>query len=110
MWITRHGEPRELGNATEARLIDSVREGLTNAAKHSHGRVVLVHLAYEEARVLLSLQTELGAAAGRPWPEPATVAGSGLSLLRERTERLGGALELALGDDDVAVLRVEVPS
>ena len=106
VWITRHGEPRELASASEALLIDSVREGLRNAAKHAHGPVVLAHLSYTQTGVLLSLQTEINT--GRPHLEIAP--GSGLGMLQERTERLGGALELALADDDVAVLRVEVPA
>jgi signal transduction histidine kinase len=106
VWITRHGEPRELARASEQLLIDSVREGLRNAAKHAYGPVVLAHLGYTQTGVLLSLQTEFSG--GRPRVEIAP--GSGLGMLRERTERLGGELELALADDDVAVLRVEVPA
>jgi signal transduction histidine kinase len=108
VWITRHGEPRDLGHLSEELLIDSVREGLTNAAKHAQGPVVLAHLGYQPTRVLLSLQTELG----RPGPGPRTerTPGSGLSILRKRTERVGGALELAFDDDGVAVLRIEIPA
>ena len=105
VWITRHGEPRELGADPGELLIDSVREGLRNAAKHGGGETVLAHLAYGSDRVLLSLQTELDAGrARRP-----IVAGSGLGLLRERTERLGGSLDLAIDDDGTAALRIELP-
>lgn len=109
VWITRHGEPRDVGQPCEQLLIDSVREGLTNAAKHAAGHVVLAHLAYQPGCVLLSLQTEVGAPATPRGGDRALAAGSGLSILRERTERFGGALELAF-DDGVAVLRVEVPA
>jgi signal transduction histidine kinase len=108
VWITRHGEPRDLGHLSEELLIDSIREGLTNAAKHAHGQVVLAHLAYQPTQVLLSLQTE------QELPRrPASAdrkRGSGLNILRKRTERLGGALELAFDDDGVAVLRIEIPA
>jgi signal transduction histidine kinase len=107
--ITRHGEPRDLGRLSEQLLIDSVREGLANAAKHSHGEVVLAHLGYQPECVLLSLQTELQASETAQ-PKSLMAPGSGLSILRERTEHMGGALELALDEDDVAVLRVEVPA
>jgi GAF domain-containing protein len=112
VWITRHGEPRDLGQPSEELLIDSVREGLTNAAKHALGQVVLAHLAYQPHCVLLSLQTEVGPARAPRVDrrrELALAPGSGLGILRERTERFGGALELDL-DDGVAVLRVEVPA
>ena len=108
VWITRHGEPRDLSGPSEELLIDSVREGLTNAAKHAHGAVVLAHLAYRPTRVVLSLQTELEPP-GRPWRLQGT-PGSGLSILCERTEQLGGALELSFDDDGVAVLRIEIPA
>jgi nitrate/nitrite-specific signal transduction histidine kinase len=109
VWITRQGEPRDLGPACGELLLDSVREGLTNAAKHGQGRIVLAHLAYYAERVLLSLQTELEPPPAGRGRCAAIVPGSGLSLLRERTERIGGTLELAF-DDDVAVLRVELPA
>lgn len=108
VWITRHGEPRDIGHLSEELLIDSVREGLTNAAKHAHGLVVLAHLAYQPTQVLLSLQTEVEVPGQTTSAERTT--GSGLSILRKRTERLGGALELALDDDGVAVLRIEIPA
>jgi signal transduction histidine kinase len=112
VWITRHGEPRDLGRPSERLLIDSLREGLTNAAKHTSGQIVLAHLAYQPASVLLSLQTELGPPAAPGVDrrrELAMAPGSGLSILRERAERSGGALTLDI-DDGVAVLRVEVPA
>jgi signal transduction histidine kinase len=112
VWITRHGEPRDLGAPSEELLVDTVREGLTNAHKHARGDGVLAHLAYGPEHVLLSLQSELGPPRS-PEPELCTVLaiapGSGLGLLRKRTRRLGGSLELT-HDDDRTVLRVELPT
>ncbi len=112
VWITRYGEPRDLGHASEDLLVDSVREGLTNAAKHARGPVVLAHLAYASKGVLFSLQTELGMCT-QPEPranlELAIAPGSGLNLLKERSERLGGSLEIAR-DEDIVVLRVKLPA
>ena len=62
--------------------------------------------------MLFSLQTELGMCT-QPEPranlELAIAPGSGLSLLRERSERLGGSLEIAR-DEDIVVLRVKLPA
>jgi signal transduction histidine kinase len=110
--VTRHGEARTLETVCEQLFADTVREGLANAAKHTPSQMVLVHLAYAEDVVRLSLQTDLAVAHGRRGtepPAPSIPEGSGLHLLRDRAERLGGCLDLTY-DDDRVVLRLELPS
>jgi len=110
--VTRHGEATRLEAACEQLVVDAVREGLANAAKHTLSQVVLVHLAYAEDVVRLSLQTDLAVPRGRRRTQtvaPSIPEGSGLHLLRGRAERLGGCLDLTY-DDDRVVLRLELPN
>jgi signal transduction histidine kinase len=109
--VTRHGEARRLETVCEGLLVDTVREGLANAAKHTTAQVVLVHLAYADDVVRLSLQTDLAVLRGRHGTDPVAPTipeGSGLHMLRDRGERLGGCLDLT-HDNDRVVLRLELP-
>ncbi len=106
------GERRALPRPVETLLLDTVVEGLRNATKHDRATVVVVSLVYETGAVSLVLQSD-GPAAIEPGPdtEPwlGAGSGSGLSLLHQRADQLGGALEL-LTQRGMRVLRLGVPT
>jgi signal transduction histidine kinase len=110
VWVTRHGEPRTFDTGLENLLIDSCREGLTNATKHGVGSVILAHVSYQADSVLLCVQSEMRkkerAAVARP--ELSIQAGSGLGLLHDRVRQLGGELSLTVDEDGTGVLRVKL--
>jgi len=112
VWVTRHGEPRTFDAGLENLLVDSCREGLTNAAKHGiGGSVILAHVSYHADSVLLSVQSEMRSGerlvlAKRP--ELAIAAGSGLGLLRDRVRQLGGELSMTVDEDGTGALRVKL--
>jgi signal transduction histidine kinase len=110
VWVTRHGEPRTFDTTLENLLIDSCREGLTNATKHGTGPVILAHVSYQTDSVLLCVQSEMHnqerAALARP--DHAITAGSGLGLLRDRVRQLGGELSLTVDEDGTGALRVKL--
>jgi signal transduction histidine kinase len=111
VWITRQGEPRTLDERLENVLVDSFREGLTNAAKHGAGAAVVACVSYQAEQVLLSVQSEIrdrNRELAGPRGEPPISPGSGLGLLRNRARQLGGELSLNIDDDGTAALRIEV--
>ncbi|MBO0767080.1 MAG: GAF domain-containing protein [Solirubrobacterales bacterium] len=110
-YITRSGEPCVMAPAVEELLIDTLREGLRNADKHTRAGLAVVHLGFEQDRVVLAIQTERpNAYAGETADRAAVlVPGSGLWALRERVRRLRGELELAIREE-LAALRVELPA
>jgi signal transduction histidine kinase len=110
VWVTRHGEPRTFDAGLENLLIDSCREGLTNASKHGTGSVILTHVSYDADSVLLSVQfdTHSTERAELTPPDLVIAAGSGLGLLRDRVRQLGGELSLTLDEDGTGALRVKL--
>jgi signal transduction histidine kinase len=112
VWVTRHGEPRTFDTGLENLLIDSCREGLTNATKHGTGSVILAHVSYQADSVLLCVQSEMHSTepAALARPDLTIAAGSGLGLLRDRVRQLGGELSLTLDNDGTGALRVKLPA
>jgi signal transduction histidine kinase len=81
------GKERELAEEAELALYRALREGLTNAARHSGARQVHASLVYADEGVKLVVADD-----GRGATEEATMGGSGLSALKESVEALGGLL------------------
>ena len=104
--ITRGGESRELPEPVESLLLDTLLEGLRNAAKHTGAGVAVAHLRYDPASVALVLHTEDAVAA----PVAGEGTGVGLRLLEQRAEQLRGTLELSAEPDGLHVLRLELPT
>jgi signal transduction histidine kinase len=109
--ITGRGERRDIPQPVEDLLIDTALEGLRNAAKYAHAQVALLHLAYQQDAIALTLQA--GPQAVCPVSYGATDlagTGTGLWLLRQRVDQLRGTLELTCDQDRQTVLRVELPT
>jgi signal transduction histidine kinase len=106
--ITRHGQPRSLPEPVESLIVDTLVEGLRNAAKHGVAKLAVAHLGYEADHVMLAVQARVAPVPGCEWQGAGT--GTGLALLAGRAAALGGTVKLERGQDDVTVLRLELPS
>ncbi|MFC5995452.1 sensor histidine kinase [Pseudonocardia hispaniensis] len=80
-----------------------VQEALTNAAKHSPGGAVRLHLRHDDGRLVIEVTNELTAGSGG-----AGGTGTGLLGLRERAQAVGGSLA-AGREAEVWRLRAELP-
>jgi len=99
-----------LSGEMEAALFRIVQEGLANVHKHSGSRVAAIKLERDEREVRLVLRDQ-----GRGLPSALQTKGTGFVSfgvgilgMRERTEQLGGKLELESSDGG-AQLIVTVP-
>ncbi|MEV8514668.1 histidine kinase [Dactylosporangium sp. NPDC051484] len=100
-------QPRTVSTASTVPLVRTLREALTNAARHAPGQPVEVTLDFSGERISLDVAT------GRPVPVPPRAegpSGYGLTGMRERLALVGGTL-IAGERDDGAGWRVtaEVP-
>lgn len=110
--ITRHGDPRALPEPVERLVLDALIEGLRNAVKHVAAKLAIAHFGYGSGQVTLTIQAQPGEpsspATRRRWP--ASGAGSGIRLLKQRARELRGSLELETQRDGVKVLRLQLPT
>ena len=90
--FTVTGEPRPLPEQASQVAYRTAQEGLTNARKHAPGQPVALGLAFEPARVTVSVAGPLPPADDHK-PLAATGAGAGLTGLKERAALAGGTLE-----------------
>lgn len=79
-----------LGPPVRLHVLQIIREGVSNCARHSQARTVDVLLRAEEARALLEICDDGGGLA----PGSNTGEGRGLANLADRTRELGGVLRL----------------
>jgi signal transduction histidine kinase len=114
--IIRRGELRKLPTLHEDLICNTVREGLRNASKHVHAHLVLIHLCYSDREIRVAIQTESPGfqrphlIAGRPGEVAIEeMHGCGLELLWRAARRLGGTLELELGDVGESLLTLRLP-
>lgn len=94
-----------LAASEEVVLFRSVQEALTNVGKHADADRVLIELAVEGDRHVLRVSDN---GSGHGPATPGSRAGQGLSVMRDRVERIGGSLSFTSGTCG-AVLVVEVP-
>jgi signal transduction histidine kinase len=103
------GAPRTVPADGAGALLNVVREGLHNAAKHAGAGLVLVTLAYGPDTVEVVIQDDGG---GLPpgftlksIPGPTSPGGFGLPSLLRQMQQLGGALGIRPGPDGGTILR-----
>ena len=84
-------------------LLPTVREALTNVAKHANAREVTVRLAVDDFVTLTVIDDGDGVSA-------APVGGHGLQNMATRAVSLGGYAELAAAPDGGSVFTWSVPS
>jgi signal transduction histidine kinase len=84
-------------------LLATLREALSNVARHAHARVVHVDLTVDRDAVLRVKDDGIGM---RPAAEQ---GGRGVGNMRARAERHGGSLTLMAGSDGGTVMEWRVP-
>ncbi|GHB59183.1 hypothetical protein GCM10010306_060870 [Streptomyces umbrinus] len=108
----RQGTPRRIPHHIARLVIDTAVEGVRNAAKHAHARLVAVEFAYSERTLSVTVEERLLAVSPEP-PRDTSVTGTGtgtgICTLRTRAERLGGSLHLTTLPTGLSVLRLELP-
>ncbi|MFD3625379.1 sensor histidine kinase [Streptomyces sp. NPDC058698] len=88
--VTTAGEPRPLTSGGDLTAFRIVQESLTNATKHAAADSAHVHLAYEDARLLITVTNE--APYGTTDAAPAVPRqGFGIMGMRERAHTVGGS-------------------
>ena len=80
--------PADIGNVRAW----SVREGITNAIRHSRARRCVIHLATGDDGVELTIRDD-GRGRQRAIAEASSSSGHGLAGVAERAEALGGHVE-----------------
>ena len=96
------GAERRLGSDVQEALYRAAQEGLTNIHKHAKARAAVLLLAYRPGSVRLEVSDDgcgLRSDGG----------GFGLVGIRERVERLGGALAVESTPGTGVTVRVELP-
>ncbi|MCW3012280.1 MAG: two-component sensor histidine kinase [Solirubrobacterales bacterium] len=105
--VVTDGDPRPLPEVCKTLICDTMREGVRNAVKHGGAHIVVVHVRYGHADVGVTVQSDRSVARqeGRP-PRPT----GGLALLLARAQALRGELELVIGEEGEAIVRLTLPS
>jgi LuxR family transcriptional regulator, regulator of acetate metabolism len=105
------GDPRSVAPDEVCVLLNVLREGLHNVAKHAEAGLVLVTLAYTPGEVQVVIQDD-GAGlppgfvlASIPGHNTTSPGGFGLPTLLRRVQELGGSLEVRRGPQGGTTLR-----
>ncbi|PPJ10595.1 sensor histidine kinase [Nocardia nova] len=99
------GPARPMDSGAAVSLLRTLREALTNAAKHAPGRPVHVALEFAAGEVRLSVRNAFAEQKNR---EPLPGGGYGLTGMRERIALAGGTLSSGAADGEW-VVTAEVP-
>src|SRR5260370_29480170 len=102
------GGERQLPEDVEQNLLRIAQEAVANALKHAAAGTIRIRLQLEARRLCLRVEDD-----GRGFEQPeafSTLRGHfGLLGMRERAERLGGALNLPTRPGDGTQIEVTVP-
>lgn len=98
------GFPRDLPDPVGVELLRVIQEALTNARRHSGAKRIGVNLRLEGEEVWAEVSDD-----GRGFEPGASKGGVGLSTMRERTEALGGHLEVWSRPGEGTRVMVRVP-
>ena len=107
------GEPRTVPVDGASAVLNVVREGLHNAAKHAGAGLVLVTLAYGPDTVEVVIQDDGGGLppgfALKSIPGASSPGGFGLPSLLRQMQQLGGSLGIRPGPEGGTTLRAVLP-
>ncbi|MER8068707.1 sensor histidine kinase [Streptomyces sp. NPDC094034] len=104
------GRPRPLSLGTETTVYRVVQEALTNVVRHAAARSVRIRLAYGADALEITVTDDGRGPADPTGPTPDTVAGHGLTGIRERAAAHGGTVRTGPGPDGLGFrLAVRVP-
>ncbi len=121
VWWSHRGAPRAVAPEVTLLVIEGLREGLRNAAKHAGAEQVMATLRWGTSEVMLVLQMQWGEGIDRTAvsafveghePRPLWSPGSGLGMLADRAVALGGLLELTADrdPDGLVIQRLTLPA
>jgi signal transduction histidine kinase len=102
------GTPHRLGPVAQKNLIRIFREAMANALKHSHAGSIEIQLRYQAAGLVLSVKDD-GCGFDAAHAIPLAVGHYGLTVMRERAERIGGRMTLTSMPGQGTELVVFVP-
>jgi signal transduction histidine kinase len=104
--LTVTGAPRGLPAEQEVALLRTTQEALTNACRHAAASRIDVALAYHPDSVCLRIRDD-----GRGFqPDAIPPNGFGLSGMRTRAQRVGGAVSIETAPGAGATVRFDLPA
>ena len=98
------GTPRHLDSAIEVNLLRIAQQATDNALQHARASSIRIELAYDGTTVQLTIVDD-----GQGFEVKETGRGLGLSGMRERSEEIGGKLELKSQPGKGTRVAVKIP-
>jgi PAS domain S-box-containing protein len=100
--VVIEGSLESVSEDAAAQLLPTLREALSNVARHAHATSVAVHVEVGRELTLRVIDNGIG------MPETPS-AGNGLRNMKSRAQRLGGSLRCVAGTNNGIVLEWTVP-
>jgi signal transduction histidine kinase len=108
--LTISGSPRPLHPDVEVSLLRAAQEGLANARRHAGASRVALTLTYFDDEVALDVIDDGCGFDPTALAAPGPAGGHGLRGMRERTERLGGRLEVESAPGEGTAIALALPA